>query len=171
MSQTIGQAISQTMSRTKGVVLVGLLSLVAVSPVSADWFFGVKTGPMLIDANGISDTTNTGVVVGYDIGLVVADVAVEGEFTTTTSDGKFIGNKVEVDTQALYMAFRTGGPFYFKAKAGLVNEEITIGGISETDSGVSYGVGLGFGIGIAQLELELTTIEQDIAFLSVGVQF
>ena len=159
------------MRQMKTFILVGLLGLVAAAPASADWFFGAKTGPMLIDANGFSDTTNTGVVVGYDIGAVVADLALEGEITTTTSDGKFSGAKVDLDTQALYLAVRTGGPIYFKAKGGFVNEELTVGNVSAKDSGVSYGIGLGFGIGIAQLELELTTIDSDIMFLSVGAQF
>lgn len=155
----------------KTIFLVGFLGLVAAAPASADWFFGAKTGPMLMDVSGFSDATNTGVVVGYDIGAVVADLALEGEVTTTTGDGKFSNAKVSLDTQALYLAFRTGGPIYFKAKGGFVNEDLTIGNVSTSDSGVSYGVGLGFGIGIAQLEVELTTIDKDIAFLSVGVQF
>lgn len=159
------------MRQMKTVVLLALLGLVAAAPVSADWFFGAKTGPMLIDAAGFSDTTNTGVVIGYDIGAVVADLALEGEITTTTSEGKFSSSKVELDTQALYLAIRTGGPIYLKAKGGFVNEELTIGNASTSDSGVSYGVGLGFGIGIAQLELELTTIDEDIVFFSVGAQF
>jgi len=159
------------MRQMKTFILVGLLGLFAAAPASADWFFGAKTGPMLIDVGGFSDTTNTGVVVGYEIGAVVADLALEGEITTTTSDGKFAGSKVEVDTQALYLAFRTAGPIYFKAKGGFVNEEVTVLGVKTSDSGVSYGIGLGFGIGIAQLELEFTTIEEDIAFFSVGVQF
>jgi len=159
------------MRQMKTLILVGLLGMVAAAPVSAGWFFGAKTGPMLIDVGGISDTTNTGIVVGYDIGAVVADLALEGEITTTTSSGEALGFDVDVDTQALYLAFRTGGPIYFKAKGGFVNEEVSIGPVSTSDTGVSYGIGLGFGIGIAQLELELTTIEQDIAFFSVGVQF
>jgi len=160
------------MRKMKKIVLVGLLSLVAASPVSADWFFGAKTGPMIVDAgSGVSDPVNTGVVIGYDVGLVVADVAVEAEFTTTTGDGKFLGDNLEVDSQALYLAFRTGGPFYFKAKGGFANTEISSVTGKNSETGASYGIGLGFGIGIAQLELELTTVEEDLAFLSVGVQF
>lgn len=159
------------MRQIKTFILVGLLGLVAAAPASADWFFGAKTGPMLIDVGGISDTTNVGVVVGYDLGVGVGDLALEGEITTTTSSGDFLGLDVDVDTQALYLAFRTAGPIYFKAKGGFANEEISIGPISDSETGVSYGVGLGFGIGIAQLELELTTIEADVAFFSVGVQF
>ena len=116
--------------------------------------------------SGADDITNAGVVVGYDIGAVVADLALEGEITTTVDD-----SDVEIDTQALYLAIRTGGPIYLKAKGGFINEEVSGPGGSESDSGVSYGVGLGFGIGIAQLELEITTIEADVVFFSVGAQF
>ncbi len=155
----------------KKLILVILLGLFVVTPVSAEWFFGAKAGPMLIDVGGVSDTTNVGVMVGYGLGVGVGDLALEGEITTTVDKGDFLGFDVEVDTQALYLAFRTAGPIYFKVKGGFVNEKVTIGSISETDTGVSYGIGLGFGIGIAQLELEVTTIEEDVVFFSVGVQF
>ncbi|NOX75905.1 MAG: outer membrane beta-barrel protein [Gammaproteobacteria bacterium] len=163
------------MRQMKMFFLVGVLGLVVAAPASADWLFGVKTGPMVIDSNGYSDTTNTGVVVGYEIGAVVADLALEAEFTTSTSDGKSesqnVSQNVSLDTQALYLAFRTAGPFYFKAKAGYVNEDLKVGNTSYSDTGLSYGVGLGLGLGLAQLELELTTIDTDIVFISVGAQF
>ena len=156
------------MRQMKTFVLVALLGLVAAAPASAGWFFGAKTGPMIIDVNGVSDPVNTGVVVGYDIGAVVADLALEGELTTTTGDGKISGNKVNLDTAALYLAVRTGGPIYLKAKGGFLQAS---GDVDE--SGASYGIGVGFGIGIAQLELEYTqtSIDPDLAFISVGVQF
>ena len=162
------------MRQMKTFLFVGLLSLMMAAPAAAGGlFFGAKTGPMVIDASGYkTDPTNMGVVVGYDLGVVVGDLAVEGEFTTTTSDGKTNGGaKVSVDTMAAYLAFRTAGPFYFKAKGGFLQEDVKVGSFSDSDSGMSYGVGLGFGIGIAQLELEITQVETDITFLSVGVQF
>lgn len=159
------------MRQMKRFFILGLLGMVIAAPASAGWFFGAKTGPMMIDTNGVSDTNNVGVVVGYDLGVAVGDLAVEGEVTTTVSSGDFLGYDVDVDTQALYLAFRTAGPIYLKVKGGLLNEEVSIGSISESDSGMSYGVGVGFGIGVAQLELEVTQIEQDVTFLSVGVQF
>lgn len=159
------------MRQMKTFILVGLLGMFAAAPASADWFFGAKTGPMIIDVSGsgVSDPVNTGVVVGYDIGAVVADLALEAEITTTTGDGKISGDKVDLDTQALYLAIRTGGPIYFKAKGGFLQ----VDGPGGTDSGASYGIGVGFGIGIAQLELEYTqtSVDPDLAFVSVGVQF
>jgi len=160
------------MRQIKKFLLLGLLGMTAAAPASAELIFGAKTGPMVIDVGGFTDTTNTGVMVGYEIGAVVADLAVEAEVTKTTSDGEFASAaNVSLDTQGLYLALRTAGPFYLKAKAGVVNEKLTVGNLSSSDSGTSYGVGLGLGLGIVQFELEMTRIDTDITFLSLGVQF
>ena len=160
------------MRQIKTIILVGLLGLVVAAPASADWFFGAKTGPLIVDSSTVKDdAVNTGVLVGYDLNAVLGDLAVEGEFTTTTGDGKKnTGAKLSVDTTALYLAFRTAGPIYLKAKGGYMQ----VSGDVKSDSGVSYGLGVGFGIGIAQLELEFTQASLDpdnVAFVSVGVQF
>lgn len=159
------------MGQIKKLILVGLLGMVVVTPVSADWFFGAKMGPMIVDSSAVKDdAVNTGILVGYDLSVGLGDLAVEGEFTTTTGDGEVdTGANVSVDTTAVYLAFRTAGPIYFKAKGGFLQAS---GDIDE--SGASYGMGIGFGIGIAQLELEYTQTSLDptnIAFVSVGVQF
>lgn len=161
------------MRQMKTVILVGLLGLVTAAPASADWFFGAKTGPLIFDSSFIKDdAVNTGVMVGYDLGVVLGDLAVEGEYTTTTGDGEFegAGGKFDVDTTAVYLAFRTAGPIYLKVKGGYLQ----VDGDVDSDSGASYGAGVGFGIGIAQLELEYTQTSldaADVAFVSVGVQF
>ena len=160
------------MRQMKTIVLVGLLGLVVATPASADWYFGAKTGPLIVDSSTVKDdAVNTGVLVGYDMSVVLGDLAVEGEFTTTTGDGKVKGTnaKLSVDTSAVYLAFRTAGPIYFKARGGFLQASGDI-----DDSGTSYGLGVGFGIGIAQLELEYTQTSLDpanVAFVSVGVQF
>lgn len=161
------------MGRMKSKVLAAALLVLATSSASAGGlFFGAKTGSMMVDHSAVkTDPTNIGVVVGYELGLVLGDLAIEGELTKSASDGEDKGGgKFSVDTSAAYLAFRTAGPFYFKAKAGYLNSDID----GETDSGTSYGVGIGFGIGIAQLELEYTQAKvdpADLAFVSVGVQF
>ena len=122
-------------------------------------YFGAKTGLMVLDSSFVKDdAVNTGVLVGYELGLVVADLAVEGEITTTTGDGKFKdGSKLDIDTLAAYLAVRTGGPLYLKAKGGFL--QLDAGG--STESGASYGLGFGFGLGIVQLELEYTQTSID----------
>jgi hypothetical protein len=162
----------------KSVLLALPLTMLLAAPAMAgEVIFGAKTGPMMIDVNGIDDPVNTGIMVGYQQGVVLGDLGIEGEFTTTTSDGKIssTGDKVSVDTMAVYAALRTAGPLYFKVKGGYLQADFNqkLGSGSKSQGGASYGAGLGFGIGILQLELEYTqtSLDENLAFVSLGIQF
>jgi hypothetical protein len=153
-------------------ILLALLGLVMSAPVYAGgWFFGAKTGTVIVDDSFVSShPSNIGFLVGYDLDIAVGDIALEGEITRTTSKGELDnGSKFSADTQAMYLAFRSAGPVYFKAKGGFLQ----VDNDGNTDTGSSYGIGLGFGLGIMQLELELTktAVDPDILFASVGIQF
>ena len=154
-------------------ILLSLLSLVMASSVSAgEWIFGAKTGRMVVVDSGVKTHPSTiGFMLGYELGVGLGDLAVEGELTKTASKGEFNGGgKFEVDTKAVYLAFRSAGPVYFKAKGGFAQTDID----GQTDNGTAYGLGLGFGLGIVQLELEVTKTAvdpADLAFVSLGVQF
>ncbi|WP_455216794.1 hypothetical protein [Kaarinaea lacus] len=154
-------------------ILLALLSLVMAAPAMAgDWYIGAKTGRVVVNESVVkTHPTNVGVVLGFEQGLVVGDVGIEAELTSTTSKGKVDGgSEFKTDTKAVYVAFRTAGPMYFKAKGGYLqidNDDW------ETKSGASYGIGFGLGLGLVQLELEVTKsmVDPDITFASVGVQF
>ena len=155
-----------------------LMAGMALAPAAmADMYFGVNAGPMMIDGASFDDPVNAGVLIGKEWGVVAGDIGVQAEFTTTINDGTFVGgpypyvHDVSIDTLAVYGAFRTAGPVYLIAKAGVLREEVDIGGISESDSGLAGGIGIGFSIGVAQLELEYTQIEQDVGYASLGVRF
>lgn len=149
-----------------------LLAGLAVTPVvAADWFFGAKAGPMLVAGNGVGDPTNAGVMIGREWGVVLGDIGVQGEITTSIDKGKSGGQDVSVDTQAIYGVFRTAGALYLIAKAGLSREELKNGAASASDTGSSLGLGVGFSIGLAQFEVEYTQIKKDIDFLNVGIRF
>ena len=160
------------MNRIKNIFLAVLLALLTTSQAWAgDVYFGAKTGPMIIDDSAIkTDPTNIGFLIGYELGLLVGDLAVEGEITKSTAKGEVKGGgKFDVDTMAAYLAFRTAGPVYLKAKGGFMQVDA-----GSTESGASYGLGLGFGLGLMQIELEYTqaTIDPDkVSFVSVGIQF
>ena len=153
-------------------ILLAILGLVVASPASAEgWFFGAKTGTIIVNDSFVSThPTNIGFLAGYEVGIAVGDIAIEGEITRTTSKGELDnGNEFSADTQAMYLAFRSAGPVYLKAKGGFLQ----IDNDGSTDTGSSYGIGLGFGAGIMQIELELTktAIDPDILFVSAGIQF
>ena len=154
------------------VLSVFAVLIISIAPATAgDMYFGVKTGKAIVDDSAVTkDATNTGVLVGWEQGIVLGDLGVEAEYTTTTGDGEIGSTKFDLDTIAAYVALRTAGPIYFKAKGGMLR--VDYGDSSETGS--SYGIGLGLGIGIAQLEIEYTNSAvdpSDIAYISVGVQF
>lgn len=159
--------------RMAGAVAAGVLLMTAgFAPAAmADWYFGANTGPMLIDSAGVSDPVNAGIMLGREWSVVAGDIGVQGEFTTTIDDGAYAGQKVSVDTQAVYGVFRTAGAFYLIAKAGLLREKVKIGTASDSETGSALGLGMGFSLGLAQLELEYTQVEKDIAYLSLGVRF
>ncbi|WP_455375968.1 hypothetical protein [Kaarinaea lacus] len=155
--------------------LTGILLVIAfffsTSVFAGGLTFGAKTGPMRIDSAGIKDDpTNAGVTVGTEMGLVLGDIGVEGEFTTTMKDGKTKGtpsSNVDLDTMGLYATYRSPGFLYFKARTGFVHWESG----SQDDTVTSMGLGLGFSLGIVQIELEYTEIDDDIDFISIGVVF
>lgn len=152
-----------------GALMTGMAF--APGAMAEDVYFGANVGKMMIDGAGFDDPTNVGVLIGAEWGVVAGDVGIQAELTTTLDDGAYFGNDVTIDTQAIYGAFRTAGPVYLIAKAGVLREEVEVGPFSDTDSGLAGGVGIGFSLGIAQLELEYTVVEQDVSYLSLGVRF
>jgi len=171
MKNTTSMMSAWSRGRAMALILVGALTAGFAPAAAADWYFGAEAGPMLIDTAGVGDPTNAGVMIGKEWGVVIGDVGVQGEFTTSTPKGKYAGSDVSVDTQAVYGVFRTAGALYLIAKAGMLREDVKIGAASSTDSGSSVGLGVGFSLGVAQLELEYTQVEKDIAYLSLGVRF
>jgi hypothetical protein len=172
-SNAMFNSASAATGRIRKILAAGAMTaaLTCAPAAMADWYFGANTGPMMIDTAGVGDPTNAGVVIGREWGMVVGDVGVQGELTTSINKGKFAGNDVSVDTQAIYGVFRSAGPIYLIAKAGVLREEVKIGPLSDSESGSSLGLGVGFSVGVAQLELEYPQIEKDIAYLSLGVRF
>lgn len=155
-----------------------LMAGMAVAPAAmADLYFGVNAGPMMIDGASYDDPVNAGVLIGKEWGVVAGDIGVQAEFTTTINEGTYVGfpypyvHDVSISTQAVYGAFRTAGPVYLIAKAGVLREEVEVGPFSEDDTGLAGGVGIGFSLGVAQIELEYTQIEQDVGYASLGVRF
>jgi hypothetical protein len=160
------------MYRSTAAPLLALaLALAPAAGNAGDVYVGAKAGPMLVDISGADDPTNVGLTLGYQLGVLVGDIAIEGEYTTSLDDGQVSGAPVEVDTLGLFLALRTAGPVYFKARGGVASVDTTVGASDSSKSGIAYGLGLGFGIGVAQLELEYTVMEGDTHFVSLGGQF
>ena len=162
------------------------LALCSTQSIAADnegLYVGIKAGMLKTDLSDFgfdTDDANTFALVGaYQFGN---GFAAELEFTPSTDvDVSVSGINVgttSIQTVGIYAAYRvkpSTSPAYFKMRAGLLSEEVDVtvtggGSYSESDSGLSFGLGAGFNVNAnVMLEAEYTLIEQDVDFLSVGL--
>lgn len=164
------------MKRISAVSLV-LTGLLAYGPAGAQQpgnplYVGAKIG--LMDPDRGDEATNLGVLAGYTL---VEDsngaFAVEGEYTRTFDDGEIAGADWDIETLAAYLAYRTAGDVFLKAKAGYgwwdVNVDRFATRFEDDDWDFTFGAGVGFRFSRkAGLEVEYTVVQEDIDFLSLG---
>lgn len=136
----------------------------------AEWLIGAKAGPMRVefdDASVDSDPLNAGVLAGYAFDELLPGLAAELELTRSVSSGTVVGSDLDVDSNGLYAAYRTAGRFYVKGRLGLMAASLD-GELAEDENGETYGLGAGWRLPRGALELEYTSIDDDVAFVSLG---
>ena len=160
-----------------------IVILLAMSPLISQaegYYGGLKVGAMMNDVSGLDSATNIGLNLGYAFEDYGNGPAIEGEYTTSASDGDISINgqsgSWDVDTLAIYGAYRFGGDFYGKVKLGYLHEDGSASGpggtFSGTDSGASIGIGAGWTLSPqSAIEMEYTVIESDVNFLSLGFNY
>lgn len=146
-----------------------ILSL-AVTPVAAQdtttGYIGFKTGSLDIALTEFDPDTPRGFVAGFQKGpFGVEFERVSADIDITIGSYPYsIAIPVDFSTTALYGVYRSEGNAYFKAKAGILKEEID----DISDTGTSYGIGVGVKSSAIAVEAEYTIIETDVNFFSVG---
>ncbi len=140
------------------------------SAASAEWLIGVKAGVIDIDAPSSDPGINGSVQVGYEAwDLGVADIAIEGELSTSLVEAEVLNNDVSFETLGVYASIRTAGPIYAIGRVGIVNAEIE----NTDDTDTAIGIGIGFSTGL-RCEIEYTSYEVegiDVDYISVGFSF
>lgn len=173
------------MKRILILTLIVVFSCVGIS--SAGLYVGAKSGMMMLDVPDVSDIIPIGVLFGYSI---MPQIGVEGEFNYGIAGGDWepelypgISADYNIYTVAGYGAYRyiIGGVAYVKAKVGVIYENVTaeykVGDIivmdlNASDTGLSFGGGIGFKFSeMIMAEAEFTLIEQEVNFISVGLNF
>lgn len=146
------------MIKTKSLLLAFCLGLCVSGPAPAaesPWYLGLKGGTMNVDLSQFNDATSGGVLLGYQFARNASgSFAVEGEYTNSSSENVTVSNvrgKWDIDTFAVYLAYRSAGDLYFKGKIGVLNEDVKVtvpgASISGTDTGASIGIGGGWRFG------------------------
>ncbi|MFQ5644569.1 MAG: outer membrane beta-barrel protein [Thiogranum sp.] len=144
-------------------------------------YAGPTVGIMDADVGGFDDATNAGLLLGYEFfSKEQFYVSVEGEFTTTISDGdvKFAGQKGDwdIDTRAAYLAARVGDTVYIKVRYGAAWSDVSVkfAGVSasESDSSVSWGGALGWNINPNwALQADGTRMDSDVNYWNLGLNY
>jgi hypothetical protein len=144
-------------------------------------YLGASLGAMDADRSGFDEATNAGLLAGYDLyTLEVFSLALEGELTTTVADGdlKVSGSKGswELDTRALYAAFRVGQRFYVKVRFGFAWTDLSarFEGRSrkDSDSGASWGGAAGWMITDSWgVQLDGSLVDTDTSYWNAGILY
>jgi hypothetical protein len=175
------------------LLILVIISSFAVFTISIhgqpmEFYVGVKSGLFLLGKEWINDIYPVGVLLGYGIptGFKIFGFAFECELNYGLFGGDFVlpgfyhpgeGN-TDMWTVALYtvVSISMGDVAYLKAKTGYLYENVITTIDDETDSeddtGFSFSGGAGFNItDKVRAEAEFTVIQQDVNFISLGVNY
>lgn len=154
------------------LVMVFLAVVGAVPAKAADGFYFGAVGALASnDAPGFDDAINAGVRLGHEFaGIGIGDIAIEGSYTTSVSDGDLPGGgKWSMDTLSGFGVFRSAGPVYLKGRAGITYWDMDAAGASSDGADFSWGLGVGFSFGLGQLEFEYSRIQEDVDFFGIAL--
>lgn len=177
-----------------GLIFVLFCLMIASPSFAGPWYLGLKGGTMIADSGEMDNAFNGGLLLGRDLlNFANGIVAVEAEATTTIPRGdistpSFPNGKWDINSAALWLAYRSQELFkffYLKGKIGLEYTDIGIekAGDSRSYSDTSFSFGIGAGWQITELySLELEYVpsltsyefvgtEGDISFLSLCLNF
>ena len=142
------------------------------SPVCADMFFGVKTGPMMVDVSTDKNPINLALNLGYRLDTRAADLSLAGEVNRTLREGETRdGEDLEFESEAIYLVYRTPRSLFVSLRGGIAWDKVVIDGKSSRDDGLLFGAGFGIVAGKTLIQLEYTSIAGDANFLSLSLEF
>lgn len=176
--------------RRSAVALAALLLLAGAARADGRrWHAGAKAGIGSFTLSGLDEVTQGAVVVGYDFwNGPTGSLGLELEYGTTLSQGDLDFDfqldpvEWEVDTLGLYLAYRSGGFFYVKGRAGYLDASVEVDAVLNgvnlsqrlDDDETSAGIGFGFRVGpLMKIEAEWTRtfFDEEFDLFTLGVMF
>src|SRR5688572_14210255 len=119
-------------------MVIVLAACFYATAASAEMVIGVKAGSLKNEFAGSDPSLNGSIQLAFDIfDIGIADIAVEGEYSTTLTEGEIDLGVGVLDTSfestGLYAALRTVGPIYAIVRAGFAKTEIDVNGATADD--------------------------------------
>jgi len=173
------------MNKKAFALACGVASLLAVgAPAQAAGkvYVGAAIGMMDYNESGYDPGISAGFYGGYNLlgrdahwnaDLAGGSLAAEAQITLTASKGDAPSGEWDVNTIAVYAAYRHPftNMFYGKAKLGIAQTDLEVKNLpSESDkqTGLSAGIGGGFKVGPGAIEIEIANHNSDFLFFSAG---
>lgn len=148
---------------------------------AAGGYLGATLGAMDADRGGFDPATNAGVLAGLDlVTLDIFSVSVEAELTATVADGDVSAGQAsgswDIDTRALYCAFRLEQRFYLKVRFGAAwtDSSATLEGdsVHDSDSTLSWGGALGWkATDRWGIQLDGSMVDTDTTYWNAGLVY
>ncbi len=139
----------------------------------AGLYLGVRAGVTDVSIDNIEvdeSPANAGLILGYKLPFIFSRISVEADLTRSVDDGEADGSDLGVDSNGVFLAYRTSGFFYLKGRVGLMRAGLT-GDFAESENGEAYGVALGLRFASLAAELDHTVIDDDVGYTSVALIF
>ena len=163
----------------KNILAIALLSSVStLSLAESDTANRVHAGVKLGGAISGLDDFDNGNAFGFQLGFNFNNnFSAEFEYTKSNLDGPF---DVELDTSSfgVYGTYRSSGQVYFLGKVGFIDLDITFESeqfstsVSESETGLSYGIGGGYKITDSLgVEAEYTILDADLSTLGIVARY
>jgi|GEM_PF-3420473 len=163
----------------RNLIVATLLTTLSATVAAEGLYVGAKVGylnPSLLDTDG---TAAASLVLGYELAdVVLADVALEGEYTRSLTDGEYGDNSGDYSFSSigLFGAVRSGGFLYLRARGGVVQQKFSSGGTDLDETTPAVGLGLGFSLFGLESSLDWTRYldgsDVDATdYLSFGMRF
>ena len=158
-----------------------LLTVAGCTAQAEGFYLGASAGIMDADIGGFDEATNAGVLAGYDVYTrEIFAVSLEGELTTTVSDGdvEFGGTKGDwdIDTQGAFVAARLGDTFFIKVRYGVVRSDVSVSiagtTVNGNDTSGSWGAALGWMFNRNWgVQVDGTLVDSDVTYWNAGIKY
>ena len=149
-----------------------------------NWMAGLKFGAAELDIEDYNRAKTTALVIGYQFSRPIGDngsASIEMEIATSDDakiDSPFAQGDWKINSEAVYMNYRSPGTVYFKTKVGILHNQITqqfaFGDVVSDDTAFALGFGGGVRLGAADnrvnIEAEWVSAsgDHDINYFSLG---
>jgi len=158
-----------------GRLYCGIFLLAAclfVFPVSADMFFGMKAGAMMVDVGSDKNPRNLALNLRYQLDTQLADLSLGSEVNRTLHEGETRrGEDLEFESEAIYLLWKTPRSLFLSVRGGIVRDRVIIDNNERKDDGLLLGAGFGVIVGKSIMQIEYTSIAGDADFLSFSLEF